>query len=86
MLLPDEQIEEIGNSSDHAIGVVKVKNHLVILRGNLMSVVVPFEWFTPSGTSGPPDFSDPKVGDWGHSIVLGPSYEASFRAILDEFC
>lgn len=57
---------------------------LLLHRGNLASVVIPFSWFRSRRGGPAPDFSDPQVTDFGRTIRLG-DYEAASDAILYEF-
>lgn len=72
--------------ADLAIGVLvsDARRSLVIVRGDLRRMVVPWARFavTPRGPT--PDLGDVEVVDGGLTIRLGP-YEASLDAILYEF-
>lgn len=57
---------------------------LALVRGNLETLVVPFEFLEPSGDKTRPDFSRLAFEDHGQTIVLG-DYEASADGILYEF-
>jgi hypothetical protein len=87
-LARDRQIPEIigaPNAADLFIaGAVDSKlQALVLYRGNLERLVVPMSSFPATGTGVAPDFEHLAIGDFGHSIRLGP-YEASADAILYE--
>ena len=57
---------------------------VILVRGNLQRVIVPWAWFrpTPDGTTA--DFTDVEVVDDGLTIRLG-TYEAAVEALLYEF-
>jgi DNA-binding Xre family transcriptional regulator len=57
---------------------------LILYRGNLDRLIVPFAWFTGTKSLVEPDFEDFAPTDFGQTIRLG-SYEASTDAILYEF-
>ena len=71
---------------DRALGasVFERDRLLVLTRGDLSHVAVPFDWFEPSGDTTRPDFSDAQVIDWGQTLRLG-KYEAAMDAILYQF-
>jgi len=56
---------------------------LVLVRGNLQSLIVPFSWFTPRPNGPKPDFSDVEIIDSGQTLRLG-EYEAGADAVLYE--
>jgi DNA-binding XRE family transcriptional regulator len=56
---------------------------LVFIRGDGKPIVVSKSRFLPSGEGLVPDFSNPRVIDYGHAVQLG-SYEAAVDAILYE--
>jgi len=56
---------------------------VMLTRGDLSGLVVPFSFFRPSGTGVTPDFTSFKVTDYGQTVQLG-SYEAAADAILYE--
>ncbi|HEU0299916.1 MAG TPA: helix-turn-helix transcriptional regulator [Longimicrobium sp.] len=64
--------------------VDSVDRVLVLYRGNLDRLIVPFAWFTSRTSLTEPDFDDFAPIDYGNTIRLG-SYEASTDAILYEF-
>ncbi len=57
---------------------------LVLYRGNLERLVVPFSWFKTVPKGPRPDFSRSCVADFGQTIALG-EYEAAVDAVLFEF-
>ena len=57
---------------------------IVLIRGDLTSMVVPFSWFTTRPNGPRPDFSDFEIIDSGQTIRLG-KYEAATEAVLYEF-
>lgn len=73
------------NSQDLFIGGLVSHEHQVVIlcRGNLKKLIVPFRWFKPSPIANP-DFGDFEVTDCGTAIRLG-EYEASSDAILYDF-
>lgn len=75
------------HSEDFLIGVTADEEDEVVIlyRGNLERVVVPFEWFRRSSRGARPDFAQPLVIDSGQSVRLGAAYEAATDAILYEF-
>jgi DNA-binding Xre family transcriptional regulator len=64
--------------------VDSVDRVLILYRGNLDRLIVPFSWFTSHESLVQPDFNDFAPTDFGNTIRLG-SYEASADAILYEF-
>lgn len=56
---------------------------LVLLRGNLDTLVVPLSSFKPTGSGVAPDFSDFEIIDYGKALRFG-KYEADFDAVLQE--
>ena len=57
---------------------------LALVRGNLATLVVPFDYFKVSGDGTRPDFSRLSLSDYGLTIALG-EYEAAADGILYEF-
>jgi hypothetical protein len=57
---------------------------IALVRGNLSTLVVPFDYFKPSGDGTKPDFSKLSFADYGLTVALG-DYEASADGILYEF-
>ena len=56
---------------------------VTLRRADLTAVVVPFSLFHPSGDGHRPDFSRPRVTDYGRTVAFG-EYEAAGDAILYE--
>jgi DNA-binding XRE family transcriptional regulator len=88
-LLPEPELREVmadERAADLIIGGVADLDDqiLVLYRGNLDSLVVPFQWFKARPNGPRPDFSAFSVIDSGQTIQLG-SYEAAIDAILYEF-
>ncbi len=79
-VLSDERAEDlfIGGVADHE------GKALVLYRGNLHRLVVPFSWFKSQRKGPLPDFERFSVVDFGQTISLG-DYEAAGDAILYEF-
>jgi hypothetical protein len=87
--LPLEDVREILASDrrqDLVVGVLVSEDReaLVLVRGNLDRLVVPWSWFRPTPSGLAPDFGDVEVIDTGLTIRLG-QYEAAADAILYEF-
>ena len=95
VVVPDDEMKLLGLDdlfdvlgSEHranlfiAGAVAPAAKSLVLIRGNLDSLVVPFGVFTPRPGS-KPDFSDFEVIDSGQTIRLG-AYEAAGDAVLYE--
>jgi hypothetical protein len=72
---------------DFFVGVAAdVYDEVVLLyRGNLERLIVPFDSFRKSSRKARPDFSEPEVIDCGQTVRLGADYEAAADAILYEF-
>lgn len=68
----------IGGCIDPGDGVV------VLYTGNVEPVVMPLDWFKPSGDGVRPDPSRFSVTDFGQTVKLG-AYEAASHAILYDF-
>jgi hypothetical protein len=88
-LLMREDLVEVLTSAhpdDYFIGgVVDPDDKAVVLyRGNLERLVVPFAWFRSGRRSPRPDFEDFEVTDSGQTVRFG-AYEAAVDAILYEF-
>jgi DNA-binding Xre family transcriptional regulator len=88
-LLDAEELAEVlaaDRPEDYFIGglVDFEDKSLILYRGNLEPLVIPFDWFhtTPQGLK--PDFHQFAVTDFGQTIGLG-DYEAATDAILYEF-
>lgn len=71
---------------DLALGLLvsAAREAIVIVRGDLERMVVPWSWFRPTPRGIAPDFADAEVIDGGLTIRLG-QYEAALDAILYEF-
>lgn len=87
--LPREEMREAlaaDTRQDLVLGVlVSVdREALVLVRGNLDRMVVPWSWFRPTPSGLAPNFDDVEVIDSGLTIRLG-QYEAAVEAILYEF-
>ncbi|HEX8359461.1 MAG TPA: helix-turn-helix transcriptional regulator [Longimicrobium sp.] len=66
-------------------GVVdSIDRVLILYRGDLDRVVVPFNWFTEKPATVQPAFDSLEIIDYGQTVRLG-SYEAATDAILYEF-
>jgi len=74
------------NAEDLFIGGdVDLADRVVILyRGNLHRIAVPFDWFKTRRGAPKPDFKDFAITDSGQTVRLG-DYEAAADAILYEF-
>ena len=65
-------------------GVADTQDEVVVLyRGSMEPLLVPFAWFEPSGTGTAPSFADFSVADFGQTVRFG-EYEAAADAILYE--
>lgn len=88
MLSTNDLLEALASEdrADRVIGVaVDGASELVMLyRGNLETVMVPFAWFGSPHASTRPDFSDFEPVDHGIGVRFG-EYEAAVDAILYEF-
>jgi len=72
---PNREDLLVGGSTDPV-------NQLVLLyRGNLQPVVVPYAWFSRRAAAPRPDFRDFEITDYGQTVRLG-KYEASVDAVL----
>lgn len=74
------------NREDLLIGVSvsPERRGLVVYRGSMARVLVPFGWFEPSPNGVAPDFGEVEVIDHGATLRLG-EYEAATSAILYSF-
>jgi len=79
-ILADKQPENffIGGVAD------REDKALVLYRGSLEKLAIPFSWFRASPGSPKPNFDDFEVTDGGQTVRLG-EYEAAADAILYEF-
>jgi hypothetical protein len=75
---PDRQNFFIGGA------VTPAFKSLVLYRGDLEPVVVPWSWFRARPSGPKPDFSDFEIIDAGQTVRLG-DYEAATEAILYDF-
>jgi hypothetical protein len=71
--------------SEHFIAAASdpVTQTISLVRGDCHQLVLPFSFFEPSGDGTTPDFSKPRVVDFGRTVLLG-EYEASADVILYE--
>jgi hypothetical protein len=88
-LLPAEEIADVltdEHAADFFIGGVvdREDKALVLYRGNLEPLVVPFDWFKAKRKRPQPDFGALALTDSGNTVQLG-DYEAGADAILYEF-
>jgi len=88
-MLPREELTEVLESHDAGDLVVAVApderdQTLILYRGDLQPLLVPFAWFTSEVEAPKPAFDDVAVTDYGQTIRLG-EYEAAVDAILYEF-
>lgn len=74
------------NARDLALGAVSLSERhvVVVFRGNLTRIVVPWSWFRPAGDGTAPDFGGVEVIDGGLTLRLG-RYESAMNAVLYEF-
>lgn len=88
LLRTEALVEVMGapNRSNLCIGgaVFPAAKKVLLWRGNLESVVVPFSWFTARPSGPKPDFADFEVTDSGQTVRLG-EYQAAADAVLYEF-
>jgi hypothetical protein len=87
--LPREELAEVlldDRKGDLVIGgiVDHSTKKLILWRGSLEPLPIPFAAFTPSGEGVSPDFEQFRVIDYGQTIQLG-RYEAATDALLYEF-
>jgi DNA-binding XRE family transcriptional regulator len=88
-LLPNAELKEV-MGDEHAAdliigGVVDPDDRrLIVYRGNLDRLVIPFDWFRSSAKGPRPDFNAFSVIDSGQTIRLG-DYEAATDAVLYDF-
>lgn len=87
-LLKTEELAEVLASPRRAnlfVGgvVVAAAKSVLLFRGNLESLLVPFALFKPRPNGPAPNFSDFEIVDWGQTVRLG-QYEAAGDAILYE--
>jgi len=88
MLKLDDLFEVLGSArrANLFIGgaVAPAAKSVVLIRGDLTSLVVPFSWFVARLHGPKPDFSAFEIIDYGQTIKLG-DYEAAADAVLYEF-
>jgi len=87
-MLPADELREVltdGERSDRVIGGVVYRDleQIVLYRGSLESIAVPFSTFRESGDGTRPRFDKFSVGDYGQTLKFG-GYEASVDAVLFE--
>jgi hypothetical protein len=87
--LPPDELTEVlraENRRDLFVGgsVDPATRTLVLWRGDLSALAVPFAAFARSGDGTEPDFARFAVRDFGHTVRLG-DYEAAGDALLYEF-
>jgi helix-turn-helix protein len=87
MLKLDDLFEALGSAhrANLFIGgvVAPAARSLVLIRGDLTSLIVPFSWFVARPNGPKPDFSAFELIDGGQTIKLG-DYEAAADALLYE--
>ena len=86
-LLPKDQLLEVVASRRRAellIGVAVAFDSVMVVRGDLESVMIPKAWFKTRRGGPTVDFSDLEVIDGGQTVRLG-EFEAASDAILYEF-
>jgi hypothetical protein len=88
LLETDDLLETVADprAEDLFIGglVDRDDQALVLYRGNLERLVVPFRWFKARPRGPRPDFEDFEITDSGQTVRLG-EFEAAANAILFEF-
>ena len=86
-LSPEELKDLEGSSLENQVlsGYIDyISKHLILFRGESRKcLVVPFDYFTPSGIYSP-DFDQFSIIDWGGAIKLG-NYEVGVNNIFKEF-
>lgn len=88
-ILDDEQLAEVlsaGNKADLFISglVDKSRKRLILRRGDMSHLVVPFAAFNKALGGPAPDWGRLEITDYGHTVKLG-DYEASSHGLLYEF-
>ncbi len=88
-LLPKDEMAEILADTDRSNYVLAGKidqkaRRLILFRGNLESIVVPWKWFFESSSTTKPDFKKLALIDFGQTVKLG-TFEASVDSILYAF-
>ena len=79
LLAPEEDKAELF----FAVAVDPRSRSVTLYRADLTVFSIPFSLFQPSGDGTRPDFSRPRVTDYGRTVVFG-EYEAAGDAILYE--
>jgi hypothetical protein len=83
----DELVEAIirDDASDlFIVGSADMKaKTLILLRGDITSLIVPFSLFSKAGNGTAPDFPKLRLTDYGRTVALG-NYESAADAILYE--
>lgn len=76
---------QAANRRDLCIGgtVLRDSQTVILLRGDLEPLLVPFDAFQPSGNGIAPHFADFEVIDCGQTLRFG-AFEAAFDAVLYE--
>jgi hypothetical protein len=85
-LLPDGEIADVldsPNREDLFVGATADDTAVVLYRGNLEPLVVPFAWFRARPGGPKPDARRLQIADSGQTVRLG-DYEAATDAILYE--
>lgn len=85
--LPDLlEVLDSANRQDLFIGGIADSEDeaLILYRGDFTSLLVPFAWFEPRPTVGPPNWARFQVTDSGQTLRMG-EYEVATDAILYEY-
>ena len=85
--LPDllEVLDSVNRQDLFIGGITDSEDRVLILyRGDFTSLLVPFAWFEPRPTVGPPNWARFQVTDFGQTLRMG-EYEVATDAILYEF-
>lgn len=84
----DDLLEVLGSEHRENLfiggAVSQAAKSVILSRGDLTPLVVPFSWFTQRPNGPKPDFDDFEIIDSGQTIRLG-DYEAAADAVLYEF-
>ena len=91
IFLPDEELLEVLRAGDEkkrdliiAAALDWKSRQVILIRGDMNELDVPFDAFPPSPTGTAPIFENLAVIDFGQTVQLG-DYEASTDALLHEF-
>lgn len=88
LLPPDELVEVLKDEhpQDLLLGVAvdTERSQVLLYRGDLTVVAVPFDWFQVGPANPEPDFDQARIDDCGQTLALG-EYEAAADAILYDF-